>query len=833
MKRKEKRILFFLTVLVLGAVLYSSNRLLFNSLLTWQLQQTPYLLMLGELALLFILLLTIGLFLSPKAKVISTMAVLSIFLWLHQLFLPIVVSGLYVVWLWLCGRWLCRRVIARNPACPPHAFSSEPLGKAFRREFLTGSLFTICAFCLMSAFGIGKIENLWIYLFDVTTILALDWRFWKSQKAELTSSIASLTEKTKTIKQKAGLPAHQTTLKLNSARWKNALFFAVLLTLFGIQAGRMNISVDFDSIWYGTRSPYILNNGGGIYENLGTIGVVYTYSKGLEVLTLPLSILPSYSFVIAFNFWLAAGVLMQSWIMGKRYLTTSSVRLMLCFIAALPGIMNMSITAKSDMATLYLQMIMIDELLCLLQGEGPAFWYAWAAFFFSWTLKPTAMVFSTAIMGMSILYFLFLFSKSRQCPPSPRTDKTAVRQNRQVILLESHRASSRLFNCKETPYPNKPRSRRSSANTLLNRRRAIVTFILSLIALTGLWARTFLITGLPVTSVFSSVLTRLGFTMKYPFNAKAIPNNTAGVTALKRLCTALNRIYGVLFNPQGDDMDHVIIAWGSLGAWFLLCLFLAWIFLGKKSRTSKERRLDGFLNTIFLPLVVCCLISLIMLYQVDGNYFMLFYVLSALCIFRLAERLSSQSAARIIHGLCIPVILFSILITTLTNWAWSLGFTPIAWKHRGYYPHQQIQHQEMSASGNGQIWEILSQNPRNRLISIGAHPQSLVFPCNAQSFRDITKNAWGNPVLAETMDNFVEFMDYAKTDYIYVQAGYLSPEGQTWDLLCACIIQGKVIPLCFEAGNMLAYVDVQGVPDEECSYHLEEFMANYQHALPD
>ena len=118
---------------------------------------------------------------------------------------------------------------------------------------------------------------------------------------------------------------------------------------------------------------------------------------------------------------------------------------------------------------------------------------------------------------------------------------------------------------------------------------------------------------------------------------------------------------------------------------------------------------------------------------------MLFYVLSALCIFRLAERLSSQRATRIIHRLCLPVILFSILVTTLTNWAWSLGFTPIAWKHRGYYPHQEIQHQEMIASGNGQIWEILSQNPRNRLISIGDHPQSLVFPCNVQSFRDITK----------------------------------------------------------------------------------------------
>ena len=70
----------------------------------------------------------------------------------------------------------------------------------------------------------------------------------------------------------------------------------------------------FDSLWYGVRSPYILDNGRGIYENMGNIGIVYTYSKGFEVLTLPLSVLPSYSFLTAFNLWLLAGIL---WIFGK------------------------------------------------------------------------------------------------------------------------------------------------------------------------------------------------------------------------------------------------------------------------------------------------------------------------------------------------------------------------------------------------------------------------------------------------------------------------------------------------------------------------------------
>ena len=36
------------------------------------------------------------------------------------------------------------------------------------------------------------------------------------------------------------------------------------------------------------------------YENLGMINLVYTYSKGLEVLVLPLSGTPTYGFVLAF-----------------------------------------------------------------------------------------------------------------------------------------------------------------------------------------------------------------------------------------------------------------------------------------------------------------------------------------------------------------------------------------------------------------------------------------------------------------------------------------------------------------------------------------------------
>ena len=75
--------------------------------------------------------------------------------------------------------------------------------------------------------------------------------------------------------------------------------------MFLIQVGRLNIALDFDTLWYGVRSQYIVAGGTGLYENPGLVGMVYVYSKGFEVLTLPLCDLASHSYLTFFNLWLA------------------------------------------------------------------------------------------------------------------------------------------------------------------------------------------------------------------------------------------------------------------------------------------------------------------------------------------------------------------------------------------------------------------------------------------------------------------------------------------------------------------------------------------------
>ena len=193
---------------------------------------------------------------------------------------------------------------------------------------------------------------------------------------------------------------------------------AIILTCLLIQVGRMNVALDYDSLHYGLRFPYILDNGRGIYENLGSVNVVYTYAKGLEVLALPLSGLSSYGFVLGFNIWLTVGAL----IMGYRLAAALSVGrknsrkkglFAACPMALFPGILNMSVTAKSDIATLLFQLIALEGLVLIAKSRDKSqqanqLFTVIGACLLSYTLKPTSLVFSTAAIGMGLLCLMVL-----------------------------------------------------------------------------------------------------------------------------------------------------------------------------------------------------------------------------------------------------------------------------------------------------------------------------------------------------------------------------------------------------------------------------------------
>ena len=704
-------------------------------------------------------------------------AVVLVFSWIHVVFLPMVVSAVYLISLLAIGRFLRKRVFFRGTVWERSYFS-------FYMDFLFGASFAIVVYCLLSALGVGKIAwmRLSVYAlgaaalgFDFSSISCQCIMGWQTLSWMLDGSGVS----------------REIPRRVRRA-WTLAAGWCALMFL--IQVGRLNIALDFDTLWYGVRSQYIVAGGTGLYENPGLVGMVYVYSKGFEVLTLPLCDLASHSYLTFFNLWLAVlGIGAMVW--NAKLLTSNrkqetgkklTYRSVLPGIMAavltvsVPGIMNMALTAKADLITWLLQLIMLG---CFFQYihvyENHWIFLSGAAgsYFLSLTMKPTSLVFSTAVFGMMGLYLLWFWFHERG-------------------------AAADLFH---------------------HMVRLIVSLCLPFGALAGIWARTMKITGMPVTSVFTSIFALFGFKMKYPFATSELPQNYQEESTLHVLA---RRIWQILMQPQGEDMGHVILAWGtSLMAVLIVMLVLYGIF---SKKGDEQSHIWNAALVIFFPFVIVSLISLSMLYQIDGNYFMLLYSMLILGACRAMVYFKKIGFYPLASKCLTPLLVLNLIVTAISSWAWTAGFSEIHLLNKGRVNHRAQEQARMEEKGNTLIWQEVSQDPENRVIAFGTHPYCLQFPCNVESYKDIT-SPWGNVELVNSPEAFETYMAYAKTDYVYAEAGYLGPGSWEWslDLLRELIHSGSLTDLFFENGNMLARVSDTAVPEEEAQNNLEMFEQEY------
>ena len=704
-------------------------------------------------------------------------AVVLVFSWIHVVFLPMVVSAVYLISLLAIGRFLRKRVFFRGTVWERSYFS-------FYMDFLFGASFAIVVYCLLSTLGVGKIAwmRLIVYAlgvaalgFDFSSISCQCIMGWQTLSWMLDGSGVS----------------REIPRRVRRA-WTLAAGWCALMFL--IQVGRLNIALDFDTLWYGVRSQYIVAGGTGLYENPGLVGMVYVYSKGFEVLTLPLCDLASHSYLTFFNLWLAVlGIGAMVW--NAKLLTSNrkqetgkklTYRSVLPGIMAavltvsVPGIMNMALTAKADLITWLLQLIMLG---CFFQYihvyENHWIFLSGAAgsYFLSLTMKPTSLVFSTAVFGMMGLYLLWFWFHERG-------------------------AAADLFH---------------------HIVRLIGSLCLPFGALVGIWARTMKITGMPVTSVFTSIFAWFGFKMKYPFATSELPQNYQEESTLHVLA---RRIWQMLMQPQGEDMGHVILAWGTSLMAVLIVMLVLYGILSKKG--DEQSHIWNAALVIFFPFVIVSLISLSMLYQIDGNYFMLLYSMLILGACRAMEYFKKIGFYPVASKCLAPLLVLNLIVTAISSWAWTAGFSEIHFLNKGRVNHRAQEQARMEEKGNTLIWQEVSQNPENRVIAFGTHPYCLQFPCNVESYKDIT-SPWGNVELVNSPEAFETYMAYAKTDYVYAEAGYLGPGSWEWslDLLRELIHSGSLTDLFFENGNMLARVSDTAVPEEEAQNNLEMFEREY------
>ena len=566
------------------------------------------------------------------------------------------------------------------------------------------------------------------------------------------------------------------------------------LPFFILQMNRSNVALDYDSLRYGLRSAYVLFPE-GFFSAHGQINSVYSYPKGLELLTYPLNYLPGYGFLLSFSLWtylalaLVFGLLLFHFQKNRKKLYIG----ILCFFL-LSSVGNMSLTMKTDLFTLLLQ---LSALYFFLKGKRLQSCFL---LFFSYSFKPTAVVFST------LLGIVFLLTMLLECL-GKRSTKANTKEN--ININENTGINSNTN-------PNTIQAKGEKWTSEL-------PFVLFSLIYTGLITlRTFLITGLPFSTTFTGIFKAIGFHVNWPFNLDAHVDYSGELSLSVSTFSFFRRFFSFLFYPVGEDMEHVAIAWSGV-LFPLILVFGIWqcfslgrkclpgrnslaggnnlpgknSLLGRNSLPGREAILCGEsgeaslwdylpLALSFLVIMVFSLLSFVMLWQIDGNYYILWESLALLLCFSMgsASEISSQEesakgsklSAFLLKSFAFsPFYLAAFLTTITTSWAGAVGFTPIDLANKGYYDHGLVELENQGEKGSLPAFSEMAKNPRHHVLAFSETPECYRIPCNVQSITDV-EGSGGSPGLYDSPLYFAWFLKWSGTDYVYLEQSFLHDE---------------------------------------------------------
>ena len=566
------------------------------------------------------------------------------------------------------------------------------------------------------------------------------------------------------------------------------------LPFFILQMNRSNVALDYDSLRYGLRSAYVLFPE-GFFSAHGQINSVYSYPKGLELLTYPLNYLPGYGFLLSFSLWtylalaLVFGLLLFHFQKNRKKLYIG----ILCFFL-LSSVGNMSLTMKTDLFTLLLQ---LSALYFFLKGKRLQSCFL---LFFSYSFKPTAVVFST------LLGIVFLLTMLLECL-GKRSTKANTKEN--ININENTGINSNTN-------PNTIQAKGEKWTSEL-------PFVLFSLIYTGLITlRTFLITGLPFSTTFTGIFKAIGFHVNWPFNLDAHVDYSGELSLSESTFSFFRRFFSFLFYPVGEDMEHVAIAWSGV-LFPLILVFGIWqcfslgrkclpgrnslaggnnlpgknSLLGRNSLPGREAILCGEsgeaslwdylpLALSFLVIMVFSLLSFVMLWQIDGNYYILWESLALLLCFSMgsASEISSQEesakgsklSAFLLKSFAFsPFYLAAFLTTITTSWAGAVGFTPIDLANKGYYDHGLVELENQGEKGSFPAFSEMAKNPRHHVLAFAETPECYRIPCNVQSITDV-EGSGGSPGLYDSPLYFAWFLKWSGTDYVYLEQSFLHDE---------------------------------------------------------
>ena len=560
------------------------------------------------------------------------------------------------------------------------------------------------------------------------------------------------------------------------------------LPFFILQMNRSNVALDYDSLRYGLRSAYVLFPE-GFFSAHGQINSVYSYPKGLELLTYPLNYLPGYGFLLSFSLWtylalaLVFGLLLFHFQKNRKKLYLG----ILCFFL-LSSVGNMSLTMKTDLFTLLLQ---LSALYFFLKRKRLQSCFL---LFFSYSFKPTAVVFST------LLGIVFLLTMLLEC-----FGKRSIKTNSQVNTDRNTNTNASI---------NAKTGINSNINTNYNRIQAkgekwtsVLPFVLFSLVYTGLIIlRTFLITGLPFSTTFTGIFKAIGFHVNWPFNLDAHVDYSGELSFSESAFSFFRRLFSFLFTPVGEDMEHVAIAWSGV-LFPLILLFALWqcFSLGRKCLPGRNSLPGGNsllgrnsfsgrvallcrgsgdaspwdylpLSLSFLVIMAFSLLSFVMLWQIDGNYYILWESLALLLCFSGGNLQEKRGIILLLKAFFFfPFYLAAFLGTITTSWAGAVGFTPIDLANKGYYDHALVELENQGEKGSLPAFSEMAKNPRHHVLAFAETPECYRIPCNVQSITDV-EGSGGSPGLYDSPLYFAWFLKWSDTDYVYLEQSFLHDE---------------------------------------------------------
>lgn len=615
-----------------------------------------------------------------------------------------------------------------------------------------------------------------------------------------------------------GLEDFDTNIASSSGRWEQPeLLLLPAIPFLLIQLNRMNIGADYDSLRYGLRSPYVLFNE-GFFSSHGQINAVYSYPKGLELLLTPLSSFHSFALNFMFQFWTLLSIAFLIYLFVKKLSGSRRQGIMsINLLFMISAFTNMSVSSKTDLLTLLMQLLLLWY---AMRGErGKAF----AAGIFSYSLKPTAVVFTTLLLGVMILVSLYqlLEERGRIGKAVSKTEEFSEgiggisgEKNFRKKDIEKRDIESREAHGVQANHRVEANIEIISRGLSFRREmwEALPALLFCTLYTAVITARTLWITGVPVSTTYTAIFESLGFHVNWPFNLDSPISYSGEASLMASIFSLGRRLLLLLFCPVGADMEHVAIAWG--GVWIPILLYFAGRSLKKnlplcfaKSGGSLQRRVAlQTLYVSFLVIAAFSILTLAMLWQVDGNYYILFYSLLLIVAFSERQKDKRAEVGEVLEGfLPISLSLMALFTSLITSWAGAVGFTPIDLVNKGYYDNLEEIRAEERLKGSYPLWEELARDKKNRVLSFSETPDAYKIPCNVQSITDV-EGSGGSPGVYDERKLFEWFLGWAESDYVYLERGFLKkPESVRNREILPALIEDGMLKEAKRSGDYLLF----------------------------